>query len=97
MMRTTSIDLEADLNCEDDEGRWWSVLDWATDPSRIVPGAIVVAGRGSVRLVVRIDQVDDDGQVHFVEAMPDGEQQVTVLRKNAVMSSLDNREPHKLQ
>ncbi len=70
MMSTTPIDLEADLNCEDDEGRWWSVLDWARDRSKIVPGAIVVAGRGSVRLVVRIDQVDDDGQVHFVEATP---------------------------
>lgn len=70
MMTTSPIDLEADLNCEDDEGRWWSVLDWATDPSKIVPGAIVVAGRGTTRVVVRIDQVDDDGQVHFVEATP---------------------------
>ena len=69
-MTTRPIDLEVDLNCEDDEGRWWSVLDWAIDPSKIVPGAIDVAGRGSVRVVVRIDQVDDDGQVHFVEATP---------------------------
>ncbi len=69
-MTMRPIDLEADLNCEDDEGRWWSVLDWAIDPSKIVPDAIVVAGRGSVRVVVRIDQVDDDGQVHFVEATP---------------------------
>ena len=67
---TRPIDLEADLNCEADEGRRWSVLDWATDPSKIVPGAIVIAGLGRTRAVVRIDQVDDDGQVHFFGTTP---------------------------
>ena len=42
---TPRIDLEADLNAEDDEGRWWSVLDWALDPEAVVPGAVLVAGR----------------------------------------------------
>ena len=67
-MTMRPIDLEADLNCEDDEGRWWSVLDWGTDPSKIVPG--VIAGDGRTRALVRIDQADDDGQVHFVGATP---------------------------
>jgi len=67
-MTTRLIDLEADLNCEDDEGRWWSVLDWGTDPSKIVPS--VIAGDGRTRALVRIDQTDDDGQVHFVGATP---------------------------
>jgi len=39
-----TIDLRADLNAEDDEGRWWSLLHDAIDPTRIVPGAVVVAG-----------------------------------------------------
>ena len=50
-MTTRPIDLEADLNCEADEGRWWSVLDWAIDPSKIVPGAIVVAVGGVFELL----------------------------------------------
>lgn len=70
MMATLPVDLEADLNSEDDEGRWWSTLNWATDPTAIVSGAIVVAGRERFQVVVRIDQVDNDGQVHFVEATP---------------------------
>lgn len=68
---TPRIDLEADLNAEDDEGRWWSVLDWARDPETMVPGAVLVAGRARFWSVVRIEQVDDDGQVHFVEVPND--------------------------
>lgn len=62
-----TIELRADLNSEDDEGRWWSLLRDAVDPSRIVPGAVVVAGTDRYWATVRIEQVDDDGQVHFVE------------------------------
>lgn len=61
-----TIELRADLNSEDDEGRWWSLLRDASDPSRIVPGAVVVAGTERCWAQVRIEQVDDDGQVHFV-------------------------------
>lgn len=63
-----TIELRADLNSEDDGGRWWSLLRDAADPSRIVPGAVVVAGTERYWATVRIEQVDDDGQVHFVEA-----------------------------
>jgi hypothetical protein len=36
------IDLRADLNAEDDEGRWWSRLRDAVEPAKVVPGAVVV-------------------------------------------------------
>ena len=36
------------------------------DPSEIVPGAVVVAGTARYWSVVRIDQVDADGRVNFV-------------------------------
>lgn len=65
------IDLRADLNTEDDEGRWWSLLRDAVDPTRILPGAVLVAGTERFWSIVRIEQVDDDGQVHFVAVATD--------------------------
>jgi hypothetical protein len=59
------IDLVADLNDEDDEGLGWSTLSDASDPSRIRPGVMVVAGNRQAQAVVRVVAVDDDGQVHF--------------------------------
>ena len=50
-----TIDLRADLNAEDDEGRWWSLLRDAVDPARIVPGTVLVAGAERFWSVVRID------------------------------------------
>ena len=76
-----TIDLRADLNAEDDEGRWWSVLHDAIDPTRIVPGAVVVAGSDRFWSVVRIEQVDDDGQVHFVGLRFDDPATVALLAR----------------
>ncbi len=59
------IDLAADLNAEDDEGLGWSVLSEARDPSRVRPGAMLVAGNQHAKAVVRVVAVDEDGQVHF--------------------------------
>jgi hypothetical protein len=59
------IDLAADLNDEDDEGLGWSTLSEASDPARIRPGVMVVAGNRQAQAVVRVVAVDDDGQVHF--------------------------------
>ena len=59
------IDLVADLNDEDDEGLGWSTLNDASDPARIRPGVMVVAGNRQAQAVVRVMAVDDDGQVHF--------------------------------
>jgi hypothetical protein len=38
------IDIPADLNDEDETGYVWTFLDEAREPSRIRPGAHVVAG-----------------------------------------------------
>lgn len=38
------IDIAADLNDEDETGYVWTFLDEAPEPSRIRPGAVVVAG-----------------------------------------------------
>jgi len=65
------IDLRADLNAEDDDGRWWSLLRDAVDPAAVVPGAVLVAGSERHWSVVRIEQVDTDGQVHFAAGPAD--------------------------
>jgi hypothetical protein len=59
------IDLNADLNAQDDDGLGWSTLADARDPSRVRPGAMLLAGNRYGRAVVRIVAIDDDGQVHF--------------------------------
>jgi hypothetical protein len=59
------VDLIADLNAEDDDGLGWSTLADASDPERVVPGAMLLAGNRYGQAVVRIVAVDDDGQVHF--------------------------------
>ncbi len=59
------IDLEADLNAQDDDGLGWSTLTDARDPSRVRPGAMLLAGNRYGRAVVRVVAVDEDGQVHF--------------------------------
>ena len=43
----------------------WSTLSEASDPARIRPGAMLVAGNRQAQAVVRVVAVDDDGQVHF--------------------------------
>lgn len=63
------LDLIADLNAEDDEGLGWSTLADARDPSRVRPGALLLAGNRQAQAVVRVVTVDDDGQVHF-EILP---------------------------
>ena len=72
-----TIELRADLNAEDDEGRWWSPLRDAVDPDRIV----LVAGTERFWSVVRIEQVDDDGQVHFVAVPPDDPAAVDLIQR----------------
>jgi hypothetical protein len=43
----------------------WATLADARDPSRVRPGAMLLAGNRHGRAVVRIVAIDDDGQVHF--------------------------------
>jgi hypothetical protein len=63
--QTEEIDLVADLNAQDDDGLGWSTLGDAREPTRVVPGVMLLAGNQVARAVVRVAAVDDDGQVHF--------------------------------
>ena len=80
---TPTINLRADLNAEDDEGRWWTVLRAAADPAAVVSGAVLVAGTERFWSVVRIEQVDDDGQVLLVAVPPDDPAAVHLLAGSA--------------
>ncbi len=58
-------DLAADLNAQDDDGLGWSVMADARDPSSVLPGAMLLAGNRYGQAVVRVVEVDEDGQIHF--------------------------------
>ncbi len=64
---TPVIDIDVDWNTQDDTGLPWSFVDEARDPSRIVPGAYVVAGRGTAVAVpvAEVVGVGDDDVVHL--------------------------------
>lgn len=59
-----AIDIDVDWNTQDDTGLPWTFLDEAADPARIVPGAFVIAGRGSAIAVAEVVDLADDGVVH---------------------------------
>lgn len=65
------LDIHSDLNAEDDDGQNWALLRNAVDPSRIRPGAVVIAGTARYWSVVRVTAVDPDGQIHFVQLAGD--------------------------
>ncbi len=67
MTTTTEIELPIDFNTMDETGLPWAFLDEAADPSRVVPGAHLVAGSGTVRAVVVVVDVTDDGIVHVCD------------------------------
>jgi hypothetical protein len=62
---TPGIDIDVDWNTQDDTGIAWSFVDEARDPSRITPGAYVVAGRGTAVAVAEVVDVGDDAVVHL--------------------------------
>lgn len=55
------VDLEADLNARESDGYCWSLLSDATDPTLIVPGAIIVAGEPDTPALVEIVDLHDIG------------------------------------
>lgn len=67
MTTTTAIELPIDFNTMDETGLPWTFLDQAVDPARVVPGAHLVAGSGTVRAVVVVVDVTDDGIVHVCD------------------------------
>ncbi len=62
---TMPIDIDVDWNTQDDTGMPWTLLDDATDLSRIVAGAYVVAGRGTAVSVAEVIDVGKDAVVHL--------------------------------
>ena len=64
-MSTIHIDIDIDWNTMDDTGLPWTFVDQASDPSKIVPGVFVVAGRGTAIAVAEVVDVADDGVVHL--------------------------------
>ena len=58
------IDLFVDLNTEDETGLPWSYIDQAEDPSKVVPGRLIVVGSGSAKTVAEVIDVASDGLVH---------------------------------
>lgn len=63
------IDIDIDWNTQDDTGLPWTFADEAAVPDRIVPGAFVVAGRGTAVAVAEVVDRDVDGVVHL-RALP---------------------------
>jgi len=59
------IDIDVDWNTQDDTGLPWTFLDEAANPSRIVQGASVIAGRGSAIAVAEVVDIGADGVVHL--------------------------------
>jgi hypothetical protein len=59
------LDIVADLNAEDDDGLNWALLRNSSDPTAVVPGAVLRAGMERAWSWVQIVSVDPDGQVHF--------------------------------
>jgi hypothetical protein len=60
-----TIDIDVDWNTMDDTGLPWTFASEATEPSSIVPGAYVVAGRGTAIAVAEVVDRDADGVVHL--------------------------------
>lgn len=62
---TMPIDIDVDWNTQDDTGLPWTLLAEAPDPSRIVAGTYVVAGRRTAVAVAEVVDVGEDGVVHL--------------------------------
>jgi hypothetical protein len=62
---STAADIDIDWNEEDDTGLPWTFVARAIDPSKIIPGAYVIAGRGTSLAVAEVVDVGDDGVVHL--------------------------------
>lgn len=78
------VDLVSDLNAQDDDGNGWSLLAEARDPSRVIVGAMLLAGDSQARAVVRVVAVDDDGQIHFAVLPGSVEKNRHLLGRTAV-------------
>jgi hypothetical protein len=60
-----AIDIDIDWNEEDDTGLPWTFAERAALPEKIVPGAYVLAGRGSAVAVALVVDRDESGVIHL--------------------------------
>jgi len=90
---TTAIELPIDFNTMDETGLPWTFLDQAVDPSRVVPGAHLVAGSGTVRAVVVVVDVTDDGIVHVCDVPGSVEDNAHLLGDRSVFVPASERLP----
>jgi len=90
---TTAIELPIDFNTMDETGLPWTFLDQAVDPSRVVPGAHLVAGSGAVRAVVVVVDVTDDGIVHVCDVPGTVEDNAHLLGDRSVFVPASERLP----
>ncbi len=77
------IDIDVDWNTQDDTGLPWTFADEAVDPSKIVAGAYVLAGRGAAVAVAEVVDVGDDGVVHLRQLPGPVSQHAHLLRSSA--------------
>jgi hypothetical protein len=67
-MTDVAVDLPVDMNTIDETRLLWSFLDESPHPERVVPGAFIVVGEGSVRAVAVA--IDVAGDVVHVQPLP---------------------------
>ena len=65
-----TIDIYVDWNTQDNTGLPWTFLDQAADPSRIRPGAHVVAGHDDAVAVAEIVDIDVDWNTQDDTGLP---------------------------
>lgn len=85
-----TVTLPADVNQVDETGWVWAFLGDASEPERIQPGAIIVAGDSVEPFLARVVDVgtsrDDDAIVHLdVIGVP--EQTIAELRHAGLLSA----------
>jgi len=62
---STAADIDIDWNEEDDTGLPWTFVGRDLDRLKIIPGAYVIAGRGTALAVAEVFDVGDNGVVHL--------------------------------
>ena len=79
------LDIAADLNSEDETGLVWTLLDEASDPSIIRPGAIVAAGSALTPAVCEVVDIADKaaGTVVHLRVLPGSIEQYRRLLERA--------------
>lgn len=76
------VTLPADVNQVDDTGRVWTLLEDASKPERVVPGAVVVAGDSVEPFLAQVVDVlvGRSGTIVHLDVMGSPEDMIDELR-----------------